>query len=389
MISSGKNSTYLRASNKKVILDLIRTNRVSRAQLARMTGLTRPSISSIVDDLIKTGFVIESGVEEIDRGRHPEILALRPKAYYAVGVDISRDKCTFGVMDMTGEIIAHTVKEVDQLTPVMAVIRISSEIKSMLLENGIDLKQVLGVGVSVPGPLDTITGTIINPPYFEKWHNFNVVEQFQKELGLPVYAENHATAYGLAERLFGQGTTINNYFMLVLTDGVGSAEILNGKPYRGLRGLNSEFGHVSIDINGKLCRCGNRGCLELYTSIPAVIEKANQSGIDVKSWEDIVDAALSGDQQCLEIIEEEAKYLSFAVLNIMNVFIPQAIILSGRIQYKPDLLLNRIQNDVFARDFTKNICVPQILMSKLNENSEIIAASSIVLNSLFASSEDD
>ncbi len=389
MAIKGKNSTFLRAVNKKTVLDIIRRNRVSRAEIARITGLTRPAVSSIVEYLIKTGFIMETGVEEIIRGRHPEILSLRPDYYYAIGVDLSRDKCVLGLMDLTGAILEQRIIDIDDLVPVMTVAVIADTIKKVMTERQIPVNQILGVGISLPGPIDTQSGTIINPPNFEKWHYFNILQQFEKEIDLPIFVENHATASALAERLFGQGSRFNNYFMLVLGDGVGSAEILNGKPYRGLRGLTSEFGHVSIDMDGELCKCGNHGCLELYTSIPLVLEKVKAKGMNVNSWKDIIDNALTGNQQSLDVVKQEAKYLSFAITNVINIFIPEAVILSGRVQYKPDLLLSMIKNEIYSREFTKNISMPEIIMSKLNDNTEIMAAASVVLNNIFSASETD
>lgn len=331
---------------------------------------------------------METGVEEIIRGRHPEILSLRPGFYYSIGVDLSRDECMLGIMDITGTILDQKIINIDNLVPVMTVAVICDNIMNVLKERQISDNQILGVGISLPGPIDTQSGTVINPPNFEKWHYFNILQQFEKEINFPVYVENHATASALAERLFGQGSKYNNYFLLVLGDGVGSAEIINGKPYRGLRGLTSEFGHVSIDMNGELCKCGNKGCLELYTSIPLVVERAKKNGMKINNWNDIIDNALDGSQESLDVVKREAKYLSFAISNIINIFIPEAVILSGRIQYKPDLLLSMIKNEIYSREFTKNICTPEIIMSKLNDNTEIIAAASIVLNNIFSTSEN-
>lgn len=387
MRHEGKNASFLRESNKKILLNIIRTQKVSRADLARITGLTRPTVSSIVEQLISEGFIMECGVDEITRGRHPEILSLRPKHKYAIGVDISRDKCSYGLVDITGNIICSDVVPLDKTSPpVITVLSLCKAIKKMLEKQNINMNNIIGLGLCLPGPIDVTTGTIINPPHFDSWHNFNIVQQFQQEFDTFIRVENKATSHALAEILYGTGMKYNNYFVLLFIDGVGSAGIVNGIPYRGMNGFNSEFGHVSIDMNGPLCQCGNRGCLELYTSIPVIVEQVRRTGLAVRDWDDIVELALSGNMICLNVIKVQAKHLSFAITNIINTFFPEAVILAGKLQYKPELLLNFIKNEVFSHLFAKSIYTPQILVSNLKGNVEVLGASSIIINTLFTQS---
>ncbi|MHB1484095.1 MAG: ROK family transcriptional regulator [Saccharofermentanales bacterium] len=383
MTTAGKNSSYLRQLNKKSIINIIRNEKVSRAEISRITGLTKPAVSAIVDHLIQTGFVKEVGIEEIYRGRHPEMLSLNASSFYAVGVNIYRDKCIMGFSDFSGKIIKSCNIDINGIPPVIAVNIICKKIMETQEELQIPSDKILGIGISIPGPVNTINGQVLNPPNFELWHNFNIVEQFKKVIDIQTFVENDATAYALLENLIGYGKDFSNYLMLVLVDGVGSAEILEGVPFRGQYGLNSEIGHVSIDINGNLCSCGNNGCLELYTSIPIVVANAKAKGLPVDSWEDIVDLALDQNPDCLAIIKDEAKYLSFAISNIVNIFAPEAVILSGKIQYKPDLLLSLIKNEVYAKYSKKRLFEPQVLMSKLKHDTETIAATAIVLNDFF------
>lgn len=383
MTTSGKNSSYLRQLNKKSIINIIRNEKVSRAEISRITGLTKPAVSAIVDHLIQQGFVKEVGIEEIYRGRHPEMLSLNASSFYAVGVNIYRDRCIMGFSDFSGKIIKSCNIDINGIPPVIAVNIICRKILETQEELQIPIDKLLGIGISIPGPVNTINGQVLNPPNFELWHNFNIVEQFKKVIDIQTFVENDATAYALLENLIGYGKDFSNYLMLVLVDGVGSAEIIGGVPFRGQYGLNSEIGHVSIDINGNQCSCGNSGCLELYTSIPIVVANAKKKGIPVDSWEDIVDLALEQNADCLAIIKEEAKYLSFAISNIVNIFAPEAVILSGKIQYKPDLLLSLIKNEVYAKYSKKRLFEPQVLMSQLKHDTETIAATAIVLNDFF------
>lgn len=379
-MKSGKNTTFIREINQKNVLNIIRKNPVSRSEIARETGLTKPAISSIVEILIKNEFVEEIGLEGILRGRHPELLSLKSDSHYAIGVDISRNSCSAGVCDFSGKRVSSFTIEISNLPPVIAIKKICVNIHEHLIQEKIPYEKLIGIGINVPGPVDTLEGEILTPPNFAAWHNFNIVEPFRDEFNLLTLVENDSTAYALAENLYGHGKKFNNYMMLVLVDGVGSSLILNGKPYRGQRGLNPEMGHVSINIFGEQCQCGKKGCLELYTSIPRIIQKAKQAGINISSWDEIIDKALAQDSKCLDIIKEQANFLAFAIGNITNIFAPEAVILSGDVQYKSDLLLNFIKNEAYGKVISKGIPTPQILMSQLQKNKAIIAASSIIFS---------
>lgn len=384
MSTVGINSMYLRKANKKTILSIIRDHRVSRSDIARMTGLTKPAVSAIVDSLIQMGYVEEvSPAQAPSRGRHPRKLVLKQNSYFALGVNIYRDTCIAGVSDMTGRLVKSCHVEIDDFSPANAVKTIYRCFADLQASQGIPTDRILGIGVSVPGPVNTLTGEILNPPNFTRWHNVNVIRLFKRHCDCPVFVENDATAYALDENLFGHGRRFGNYIMLVLADGVGSASILHGEPLRGRHGLNPEIGHVSIDLHGESCICGNRGCLELYTSIPRIVEKARASGLSVDSWNDIVDNALAGDERCRSIVSDEAEYLAFAIENLVNIFAPDAVILSGKIQYKPDLLLASIQKKVDKRFQEKKIFQPEVLMSSLNQDYGTIASTSIVINNFF------
>lgn len=381
----GKNPSYLREINNKTILNLIRRNPVSRSDIARITGLTKPAVSAIVENLINTGLVESIGREDISRGRRPDMLSLRSGTHYSIGINILRDGCVTGFCDLTGKVRGVIHISISDLPPVIAVKKICGEIRIKQEELRIADDMLLGIGISIPGPVDTVTGTILNPPNFTSWHNFNIVESFKHELNVPTLVENNATSYALAETLYGSGGNYENYFMFVFTDGVGTSQIINGKPYRGQMGINPEIGHVSIDINGRQCACGNKGCLELYTSIPAIVAKAKSEGLNVSSWNDIVDMALNQNKQCLNIIKTQAEYLAFSIENINNMFIPEAVFLSGKIIYKPELLLSFIKNKAFQKTASKSFPIPRILISAISENNEVLTAASIVFTQLLFS----
>ena len=381
-MKSGKNVTYLREINQKNILNIIRQGAASRSMIARKTGLTKPAVSDIVENLMDAGFVQEIGRDDITRGRRPELLSLKKGTHYAVGVDISRSGCAVGFCDFCGEVLDAFEVDIKDLPPVLAIKKICAEINAGLSECSLDTSDMLGIGVSVPGPV-TSTGEILSPPNFDAWHNFNIIDHFSKEIDTLICVEDAPISFALAENLYGYGMDYKHYFMLEVANGVGSALINDGIPYRGLYGLNPVFGHTSIDFNGPECRCGGRGCLELYASVPRMVEAARKQGIHAETWNDIVDLALDRDPRAIDIVKSQAKYLSIAISNIATSFAPEAVVLSGAIQYKPDLLLNFIRSDFFNKVTSKAMPIPKILVSELLENRLVIAACAIIHSRYF------
>lgn len=380
---AGKSSKFVRELNRKAIFRVLLGGTYSRTEIAEITKLTKPTVSVIVEQLIQQGLVQEIGSEKAERGRYPCMLSLRPNTYFAIGVGIYRSHCVAGITDTTGQCIDEQIVDIQDMIPILAVQKISDVILQMLVAHEIPREHILGAGISIPGPVNTVAGQVINPPNFEKWHGVYLADMFLKRLGVPVFLENDSTSYAMAENLYGEGRRFRQYFTLVLVDGVGSALLTDGVPYRGCFGFNTEIGHVSIKYDGELCACGNHGCLELYTSLPVLVEQAKRQGLPVNRWEDIVDKALSNDEVCLEIVDRLAYYLSIAIINSINIFAPEAVILAGKISYKSDILYSLIMNKIGVQTGQAQLVKPNVLMSQLDRKKESIIPAAIVLNNFY------
>ncbi|HEY5584564.1 MAG TPA: ROK family protein, partial [Ruminiclostridium sp.] len=173
-------------------------------------------------------------------------------------------------------------------------------------------------------------------------------------------------------------------FMLIVVDtGIGAGIIIDENIYRGVGGFGSEVGHTSIDINGKACSCGNRGCLESFASIPSVLKNIQRCDNNITTWKEIVDRALMGNEDCKKVIESEALYLSAGIVNAMNILELEAVILAGDIKYKPDMILNLIRMKVESSAITRDIHRLHIMNSTITENSEVKSAAAIVFEKFF------
>jgi len=389
MKSKTGNSAIMKQNNKQAIINIIRKNSISRAELSRVTGLTRAAITMIVDKLMDEGIVVETGVVEANYGRKPIILDLNPEYTYAIGLDISRSGCRAGIINIKGKALIDNEINIFGLNSKDALKHIVNEINSLIAISGVNPSKISGLGVSAPGPINVSSGTIINPPDFYVWHNVSVTSFLQSKFPFKVYLENNSIALALAEKYFGEGKYFNTYIVLVVNTGVGSGIILNDNLYRGVDGLGGEIGHISVDINGTKCSCGNIGCLEVYASIPAILKEAAVYDPNLKKWEDIVDKAIKSDKLCKAIIEREARYLSTGIVSSVNILEPEAVILTGFINYKPQMLTENIKLYTENYAMTRSLHKLNILNSKIIANSEIISAASIVVDKFFNKDSND
>lgn len=384
MKSNATNSAGMKSSNRRLILSIIQKRPTSRAELARLTGLTRAAVTLIVDELIKKEILVETGTAEADYGRKPVLLDLNPRSFFAIGVSITREGCNIGAMNIKGELLEKRQVKLDAAFDAHGNIGvITGEVKKLITELALPHEKLLGVGINTPGPVDINHGRILNPPNFHLWHNIGIVNEFKKSFAFDVFVENNATALAIAEKNYGRGAGFQSFMLLVVDSGIGAGIIINDNIYRGVGGFGSEVGHASVDINGKECNCGNRGCLEVYASIPAVIDGIKSCDSSITSWNLLVDRALSGDEPCRRAIEKEAAYLSTGIVNAMNILELEAVILTGDIQYKPETLLDSIREKVENSLLTRHLRELDIMVSSITRDSDIISSASILFEKYF------
>ncbi|HHV96280.1 MAG TPA: ROK family transcriptional regulator [Clostridiaceae bacterium] len=384
MKKNATNSTSMKLNNRQLILNIIRKKPISRADLARLTGLTRAAVTLIVDELIREGILEEVGIAESSMGRKPILLDLNIHNHFAIGLYISREECYVSISNIKAELI---IKRKVLLEPfenaTESMNKIIGAIESLIYESKLTYESFIGIGVVTPGPVDINAGIILNPPNFDKWHNFNIVRKLQEHFKLPAYLENYSTSLALIEKNYGRGIDFENFMLMVVNEGIGAGIIMKDQLYRGVGGFGHEVGHTTINFSGPKCSCGNRGCLEVYASIPSVLKTFDKKGIALSSWKEVVDKALDGDEICKKVIEYEAYYLAAGITNVTNMLELEAVILTGDIIYKPELLLNlirqNVENTVINRYFRK---LP-IMCSSITCDVEVKAAAAVIIEKFF------
>lgn len=356
------NSALMRLKNEKIVMSLINQSPISRAEIAKKTGLTKAAVTIIVDDLKRRNIIIEGDSKSNAVGRSSVMLHLNRNAYYVIGVNITRKNIYVGIVNLLGEIMAQEMIPVE--APDISFLKIKETIDKQLRQINIELSKIYKLAVVTPGPVDAERGVILNPPNFKRWHNVPVVAEMKKITGFDVVFENVSSAIAIAEKYFGVARDTSDFLILQVDEGIGSGIIINDLLFKG----PCELGHTSIKYDGIKCECGNRGCLEKYASIPHILEKT-----PYKTW---VDAVENDD----EIVQKEADYLSCAIISANNVFSLKKIVLCGDLSYKSEriieLILDKIKKDMLSK---KNV---EVCAGKVE--SKYLIASAIAIHDLFA-----
>lgn len=206
-------------------------------------------------------------------------------------------------------------------------------------------------------------------------------DQLSRRLSVPVYVEHNASAAACAQ--LNAGFPCRSFALLLINDGIGLGLVLHGQVYTGANGLGCELGHTSIDLHGRPCACGNRGCLELYASTSAILYDARRSRPDIASWTQLVDAAWNGDAYCGAMLDLQAEYLAASVINLNNLLELEAILLGGAAAYRGEMLMEKLEKQVRQRVLSKDNRSLTFHLIGSRELSPSTAAGAVVLDQLF------
>lgn len=322
-------SEVARGINRRILLNLIRSRQpVSRADLARLSGLQRSTVSLITEQLIGERWVIEGPTGRLPRGRRPTFLRLNDRRLI-IGIDIRPVQTTVVLADVNGHFISQEVlatpanpkTAIDELT--VRLHRLLSARPEMMFE---------GIGISLPGRCDLKSQRLVFAPNL-KWPEYDLKTPIERATGLEVELENAANACVLAEVWFGQTEGIRDLMVVTVSEGIGTGIYVNGQLARGLNGMAGEFGHVPLDPAGPVCTCGGRGCWEVFASNRAAVryylESTSQSG--GPSFQDLMVLAEQGNPRACKALDTMAHYLGRGMRMVVAGLAPEVIVVVGEL----------------------------------------------------------
>jgi len=390
----GRTLPHVREFNRSLVLGAIRAySPISRIELAELTSLTPTTITSLVDEFMEKGLVKEVGNIKGEAGRSRTLLSINNEAYYVLGIDLARTSISCGVADLVGNLA--TVKRVSsdlaQHFPV-TLNTLKETVYSLLQEINPQIREkIIAIGIGSPGPLSPSRGVIISPPNFTGWRDVPLKEIIEEEFNLPTFIENDARACALGEKWFGCCKNgIDNFVYLAVGTGVGAGIIINGEIYRGAGELAGEIGHTTVDVDGPRCSCGNYGCLELYTSVNSLIERVEKQLSHVIKEDPLETLSFfyrtvrEGDLKAVEILNDYCFWLGIGVVNVMNMFSPQAIVLGREaLVGGADLVIPRVEKMVRERGFSIASQQTKILASSIGQDTGVLGAATIALQEFY------
>ncbi len=297
---TGSLETLRRLNRLRVIHALRDEGLISRAEIARRTGLSRSTVSSLVSELQADGLVVERsepGAAHGDQGgRPPILLSFDASAGVAVGIDFDHHHVRVAVSDLSSRILAERELGLDTDHLAHEGLDAAAElVEQVLTEAGVESSRVIGAGMCLPGPIHRPTGVVGSTAILPGWVGVAAADEMRRRLELPILVDNDANLAALAEAAFGAGRDAKDLIYLMISSGIGAGLVLNGRLYRGAEGLAGELGHVLVDADGPVCRCGNRGCLETVAGTDALAELLRRSHGDGLDGRTIVRLAREGD----------------------------------------------------------------------------------------------
>jgi predicted NBD/HSP70 family sugar kinase/biotin operon repressor len=381
-----KNAKEMKAGNRLRVLNLLRRGSLSRSELAKATGMTRAAMSLIIGDLLDEGVVLEVKSRESVSGRPPVPVELRPEYAYSLGLTISRTEVEAGVADLSGRLLCRVPIDIVGIPRSEALRRMKACLRDLMRMYVPSEGRWLGLGISTPGPVDIATGTILNPPNFNMWHNICMLREM-KDIGIGrVFLENNAQALTIAEKSFGIGRQSKNFLLLEMEFGIGGGIVHEGDLYSGWRGFGSEIGHTSINFNGPRCSCGLHGCMEIYASVPNVVARARKKYPYISNWRTFMDRAAGGDSFCRKLLAEQVRSLGTAIVNVTNLLELDTIVLAGEVLYLGEILRTEIERFLNENTINRSLRHLPVFLSPLGERAELRAAAGIAAENYFQGS---
>jgi N-acetylglucosamine repressor len=393
------NRDLMKRINRNLVLNVIKSQGpISRTNIARLSGLSLATVSSITADLIETGLVYEKGAGESSGGRRPILLCLNHQAGFVVGVKLMEHAVTSALTDLNAQVLHHRItplivppgeRKCDDVLP--AVVQ---AVEATIVEAGVAQERVLGVGIGMAGLVDGAAGICRYSPFFG-WQDVDITGPIADQLGMPAYLENDVNTLTIVEQWFGYGHGVDHFVVVTVGRGIGAGIVVNGQFYRGAAGGAGEFGHITLLEGGPPCDCGKQGCLEALASDVAMVrqvraamalgERTSLEKMETLSLEKIVAAAEAGDRLARRLLADSGRWLGIGIATLVNVLNPQLIIVAGEGVHAGEWRFGPMRAAIQSHAFNGLAAGLQIVIEPSGDETWARGAASLVLQEIYRS----
>jgi predicted NBD/HSP70 family sugar kinase len=393
MPASKGSRDLIRDINQSLLLNLIQSGApISRADLARRSGLSPATVTGIIGHLLDEGLVQEKAVGDSRGGRPPIMLTLNPDAGYVAGVKLTEDNIITALTDLNAQVRQRlTVPLAVSHAPEPVADAVSEAVTQLMRAFGITRARLRGVGVGLAGIVDAPAGALRYSPIFD-WRDIPLRQMLHKRLRAPIYLDNDVNTLTLFEKWFGAGRETDDFLVVTVGRGIGMGIVARGQVYRGARGGGGEFGHFVINPSGPVCDCGKRGCLEAFASDPAILRDAANAiasgrlkGVTRRSLtiEKLLSAAQAGHGVSRQIFAEAGRRLGMGIAGLINLFNPKLILISGEGIRNGEWMFDPMRETIRVMAVEELLNDAEIRIEPLGDDAWARGAASLVLHELF------
>jgi N-acetylglucosamine repressor len=380
------------AVNQMRVLHLLRTRgALSRADIARYTNLTKATASRIISELMSRNLVREVGMGTLRRGRRPILYAFNTASAIALGIEVHQKECQAVVTELDATPLrSYAVPLPDtRVTTLLAVLE-----KLVATVHQDFAQSPVGIGIGIPGIYDYQRETVVLAEHLE-WTHVELAKMIRERLNLSVYIVNRANAAALGEKWYGAGRGCDELAFINIGSGIKAGLIVGGSLFSGSNGSAGEIGHTTIALDGPVCVCGKRGCLEALASTTAIVARVKAlaragkaltsseyppAAVEALTRQDVLTAARARDPGVLRVFREAGTYIGIAVANLINVFNPKRVILGGLASQAPAEFLEAIKQAAELHAFSIPWQAADIVVAELGQEAVAIGAAALLLS---------
>lgn len=360
----------------------------SRHRMADELGFSKSKANSLIAGLVEQGLLAEAGLQRSTGGRRPENLQLHAGLGVLVGVDIGATSLDVAVLAPNLSVLAHHAEPADvREGPGVVLARVRSLIRELLQRAGFEAKDVIGIGIGVPGPVNFEIGQLVNPPLMPAWDSFSIRDYLREDYAAPVFVDNDVNLMALGE-LWRLKRSLSNFLVIKVGTGIGCGIVCHGEVYRGAAGSAGDVGHICVDQEGPRCHCGNLGCVEAMAAGPAITRmavEAAEAGESAALAEclrtqgrieatDVGQASRAGDAAANAIVQRAGSLIGQMLASIVNFFNPSHVFIGGGITRIGPLFLAAVRQSVYQRSLALSTRHLEIQYTPLEGQGGLIGA---------------
>ncbi|HET7836535.1 MULTISPECIES: ROK family protein [Variovorax] len=366
----------------------------SRHGMAEQLGFSKSKTNALIAGLVEQGLLAEAGLQRSSGGRRPENLQLHAGLGVVVGIDIGATSVDVAVLGPDLAVLAHHGEPADvREGPGVVLARVRVLVRELLSRAGFAPRQVIGIGIGVPGPVNFEIGQLVNPPLMPAWDSFSIRDYLREEYAAPVFVDNDVNLMALGE-LWRLRRSLTNFLVIKVGTGIGCGIVCHGEVYRGAAGSAGDVGHICVDQEGPRCHCGNLGCVEVMAAGPAITRMAVEAAMAGESAAlaeclraqgridaiDVGEASRAGDASANAIVQRAGSLIGQMLASIVNFFNPSHVFIGGGITRIGPLFLAAVRQSVYQRSLALSTRHLEIQYTPLGAQAGLIGAGALAMH---------